>query len=258
MSGKVWILITAVSFITHVYHVHSKCMQQDIKIHLDDMLLEEHVFQIKVFSPETKVMSKEHKEHELLSVINTLCSYWTNNKAKEGKIKVVKTFHIMLHNLDAKFEDFCANLNCTDAYTVRSIDTATFGEMYRNSCKGSVSDLKCPSKSAPLTTISPTPEFSTEFLTTVSLITKDHQSTTSLTTLVSPNITAPKNLTADPSAHTETIIKDDNQWATIKTCSGLLVVSFLLNIVLLFTVFHMRWKSKTSKERTLLELQVNE
>ncbi|XP_058625770.1 uncharacterized protein LOC131536726 isoform X3 [Onychostoma macrolepis] len=209
MSGKVWILITAVSFITHVYHVHSKCMQQDIKIHLDDMLLEEHVFQIKVFSPETKVMSKEHKEHELLSVINTLCSYWTNNKAKEGKIKVVKTFHIMLHNLDAKFEDFCANLNCTDAYTVRSIDTATFGEMYRNSCKGSVSDLKCPSKSAPLTTISPTPEF----------------------------------------------IKDDNQWATIKTCSGLLVVSFLLNIVLLFTVFHMRWKSKTSKERTLLELQ---
>ncbi|XP_016395630.1 uncharacterized protein LOC107729571 isoform X3 [Sinocyclocheilus rhinocerous] len=247
MSGKVWILITAVSFITHVYHVQSKCMKQDIKAHLDEMLLEEHMFQIKVFSPETK-------EHELLSVINTLCSYWTNNKGKD-KLKVVQTFHIMLYNLDEKFKDFCANLNCTDAYTVRGIDTATFGEMYRKSCNGSVSDLKCPSKSAPLTTISPTPEFSTAFLTTVSLITTDHESLTSLTTLVSPNITAPENLTADPSARTETIIKDDSQWATIKTCSGLLVVSFLLNTVLLFKVFHMHRKSKTSREMTHLELQ---
>ncbi|XP_016124576.1 uncharacterized protein [Sinocyclocheilus grahami] len=231
MSGKVWILITAVSFITHVYHVQSKCMKQDIKAHLDELMLEEHVFQMKVFSPETK-------ERELLSVINTLCSYWTNNKGKD-KLKVVQTFHIMLYNLDEKFKDFCANLNCTDAYTVRGIDTATFGEMYKESCNGSVSDLKCPSKSAPLTTISPTPEFSL----------------TSLTTLVSPNITAPENLTADPSAHTETIIKDDSQWATIKTCSGLLVVSFLLNTVLLFKVFHMHRKSKTSREMTHLELQ---
>ncbi|XP_016302465.1 uncharacterized protein LOC107658433 isoform X4 [Sinocyclocheilus anshuiensis] len=183
MSGKVWILITAISFITHVYHVQSKCMKQDIKAHLDELMLEEHVFQIKVFSPETK-------EHELLSVINTLCSYWTNNKGKD-KLKVVQTFHIMLYNLDEKFKDFCENLNCTDAYTVRGIDTATFGEMYRKSCDGSVSDLKCPSKSTPLTTISPTPEFSL----------------TSLTTLVSPNITAPENLTADPSARTETISK---------------------------------------------------
>lgn len=202
MSGKVWILITAVSFITHVYHVQSKCMEQDIKAHLDELLLEGHMFQIKVFSPETE-------EHALLSVINTLCTNWKNNKEKD-KLTVVKTFYIMLYKLEEKFEEknFCANLNCMDAYTVRGIDTATFGEMYRKSCNGSVSDLKCPSKSTPLTTISPTPEF----------------------------------------------IKDGNQWATINTCSGLLVVSFLLNIVLLFTVFHMHRKSETSSEMTHSEL----
>lgn len=232
MSGKVWILITAVSFITHVYHVQSKCMEQDIKAHLDELLLEGHMFQIKVFSPETE-------EHALLSVINTLCTNWKNNKEKD-KLTVVKTFYIMLYKLEENFEEknFCANLNCMDAYTVRGIDTATFGEMYRKSCNGSVSDLKCPSKSTPLTTISPTPEFSI----------------TSLTTLVSPNITAPENLTADPSVRTETFIKDGNQWATINTCSGLLVVSFLLNIVLLFTVFHMHRKSETSSEMTHSEL----
>ncbi|XP_042576190.1 uncharacterized protein LOC109062005 isoform X2 [Cyprinus carpio] len=202
MSGKVWILITAVSFITHVYHVQSKCMEQDIKAHLDELLLEGHMFQIKVFSPETE-------EHALLSVINTLCTNWKNNKEKD-KLTVVKTFYIMLYKLEENFEEknFCANLNCMDAYTVRGIDTATFGEMYRKSCNGSVSDLKCPSKSTPLTTISPTPEF----------------------------------------------IKDENQWATIKTCFGLLVVSFLLNIVLLFTVFHMHRKSETSSEMTHSEL----
>ncbi|XP_052406713.1 uncharacterized protein LOC127952366 isoform X1 [Carassius gibelio] len=188
MSGKVWILITAVSLITHVYHVQSKCMDRDIKAHLDEWLLKEHVFLMKVFSPEMK-------EHALLSVINTLCSYWINNKGN-NKLMVVQTFGMMLSDLDKKYEDFCANLNCTDAYTVRIIDTATFGEMYRNSCNGSVSDLKCPSKSAPLTTISPTPE----------------SSITSLTTLVSPKITAPENVTADPPGHTELINKDDDQW----------------------------------------------
>lgn len=153
MSGKVWIFIT-VSFITHVYHVQSKCMPQDVKAHLDDLLLEEHMFEIKVFSPETK-------EHKLLSVIDTLCSYWTNNNFKDtNELKVLETFRLMLYYLDKNFTAFCANLNCTDAYTVRRIDTATFGEMYRNSCNGSVSDLRCPSESASLTTISPTTEFS--------------------------------------------------------------------------------------------------
>ncbi|XP_043091282.1 uncharacterized protein LOC122341756 isoform X2 [Puntigrus tetrazona] len=229
MSGKVWIFISAISCITHIYHVQSKCMDQDIKLHLDELLLKEHMFRIKVFSPDTK-------EHELLSVVNTLCAYWTNNKDKDiEKLQVLKTFDIMLHELHKQFEDVCTNLNCTEAYAVHAIDTAAFGEMYRNSCNLSVSDLKCPSKSEPLTTISPTPEFSTTFLTTVNLVTTDHESITSLTTVISPNITAPENLTADPSAQTEAIIKDGSQRAT----HGLLIVSFLLNIFLLFVVLNM-------------------
>ncbi|XP_043091283.1 uncharacterized protein LOC122341756 isoform X3 [Puntigrus tetrazona] len=205
MSGKVWIFISAISCITHIYHVQSKCMDQDIKLHLDELLLKEHMFRIKVFSPDTK-------EHELLSVVNTLCAYWTNNKDKDiEKLQVLKTFDIMLHELHKQFEDVCTNLNCTEAYAVHAIDTAAFGEMYRNSCNLSVSDLKCPSKSEPLTTISPTPEF---------------------------------NLTADPSAQTEAIIKDGSQRAT----HGLLIVSFLLNIFLLFVVLNMYRKSKTHSE----------
>ncbi|XP_016084482.1 uncharacterized protein [Sinocyclocheilus grahami] len=215
MSGKVWTLITAVSFITYIHDVQSGCMQHDVKAHLDDLLLEEHVFEIKVFSPETK--------------------------------------------LDKNFTDSCANLNCTDAYTVRRIDTNTFGEMYKRSCDGSVSDLKCPSKS---TTINPTTEFSSAFLTTVSLITTDHESTTALTT-VSQNITASENLTAVSSARTETIIqalKDDNQnlWAAIKACSGLLVVSFLLNIVLLLMVVLVHRNSKKNIAREVRHNQLED
>ncbi|KAK2916351.1 hypothetical protein Q8A67_000725 [Cirrhinus molitorella] len=231
MSGKFWILIIA--FITHVYDVQSKCMQQDLKTHLDDLVFHDHIFEIKMFSPETK-------EHELLSVTSTLCSYWINNKKK--KLKVVQTFEIMLYNLNEKFIDpnFCDSFNCTDAYVVHRVNTATFGEMYRKSCNGSVSDLKCPSKNTSLTTIAPTAEYSTTFLTTGNLLTTDHkkESTTASTTMVSLNITDPENLTTVSSPHTETK-------TTIKTCYGLLVLSFVLNIVLLFTLlFYMRKNSK--------------
>ncbi|KTG00541.1 hypothetical protein cypCar_00015299 [Cyprinus carpio] len=174
MSGKVCTLITAVLFITYINDVQSGCMPNDVKMHLDDLLLEEHMFEIKVFSPETK--------------------------------------------LDKQNTNICAILNCTDEYTVRRIDTKTFGEMYKNSCNGPVSELKCPSKS---TTINPTTEFSSAFFTTVSLITTDHETLTT----VSPNITATENLTAVSSAHTETIIqalKDDNQnlWGKCEICGS--------------------------------------
>ncbi|XP_026062285.1 uncharacterized protein LOC113045795 isoform X3 [Carassius auratus] len=214
MCGKVWTLITAFSFITYIHDVQSGCMQNDIKSHLDDLLLEEHMFEVKEFSPETK-------ERELLSIVNSLCSIWSNNKLKNKNIlRVLETFRIMLHNLDHNFETLCTNLTCTEEYTVRRINTSTFGEMYKKSCGGSVSDLKCPSKS---TTINPTTEYT---LTTVS-----------------PNITATENMTAVSSARTETIIqalKDDNRhlWAATKASLGLLVVSFLLNVVLLLMVVH--------------------
>ncbi|XP_059414155.1 uncharacterized protein LOC132149178 isoform X1 [Carassius carassius] len=241
MCGKVWTLITAFSFITYIHDVQSGCMKNDIKAHLDDLLLEEHMFEVKEFSPETK-------ERELLSIINSLCSVWSNNKLKDEKLlRVLETFRIMLHNLDHNFETLCTNLTCTEEYTVRHINTSTFGEMYKKSCGGSVSDLKCPSKS---TTINPTTEYSSTFLTTVSLITTNNKTLTT----VSPNITATENMTAVSSARTETIIqalKDDNRhlWAATKASSGLLVVSFLLNVVLLLMVVHVYEKKKNVFQR---------
>ncbi|XP_050955841.1 uncharacterized protein LOC127156774 isoform X4 [Labeo rohita] len=224
MSGKFWILITSVLFITHVYDVQCECMPQDLKTHLDDVLLEEHMFEVKVFSPETK-------ENELLSVINTVCSYWTNNKGKnEDELAVLKTFRIMLLHLDEnkEIDNFCAKLNCTDSYMVRHINTTTFRAMYKNSCGGSVSDLKCPSKSTSLTTVGPTVKL---------------------------------NLTEVSSARTETIIqelKDNNQnlFATIIACSGLLVVSLVLNVVLTLKVSRMQSKSKDNTPRAEMHLQV--
>ncbi|XP_048061447.1 uncharacterized protein LOC125277149 isoform X4 [Megalobrama amblycephala] len=147
MIGKVWIFITAFSFITYVHYAQPACMPNDLKTHLDDCLLEEHLFQMKVFSSETK-------EHELLSIINTLCSTWTKNREKDiKKIRVVETFEIMLNNFSENVDQLCVDLNCTDAYTVSTVNTTVFGDMYRRSCSGPVSDLKCPSKGT--TTIRP-------------------------------------------------------------------------------------------------------
>ncbi|XP_056128257.1 uncharacterized protein LOC130106257 isoform X2 [Rhinichthys klamathensis goyatoka] len=148
MIGKVWIFITAFSFITYIHHAQCECMPQDLKTHLYDELLEDHIFEIKIFPSETK-------ENELLSVINTLCSSWTKNKNKDKrKFKILTIFEIMLKFFqESNFEMICADLNCTDSYTVSWVNATVFGDMYRRSCDGSISDLKCPSKSK--TTISP-------------------------------------------------------------------------------------------------------
>ncbi|XP_067272454.1 uncharacterized protein [Pseudorasbora parva] len=225
MIGKVWILITAFSFITYVHHVRSECMDRDIKTHLDDLLLEEHMFEIKKFS--TKI-----KEHELLSVINSLCSTWTKNK-KKAELKVILTFKIMLDCFSDESESFCANLNCTDAYTVSWVNTTVFGDMYRRSCNGSISDLKCPLKSTTTTTM-------------VDSITTAYKSATSLTT-VSPNTTCLENLSTVSSAFTAT------RNGTIKTFSGVLVVSLLLNIILFLLVLKRERERDLQKNRQTAE-----
>ncbi|XP_067238099.1 uncharacterized protein [Chanodichthys erythropterus] len=241
MIGKAWIFITAFSFITYVHYAQPACMPYDLKTHLDDCLLEEHLFEMKVFSSETK-------EHELLSIINTLCSTWTKNREKDiKKIKVVETFKMMLNNFSENVDQLCVDLNCTDAYTVSTVNATVFGDMYRRSCNGPVSDLKCPSKGT--TTIRPNAVESTTFFTTVNSVTTAHeskQSTTSLTA-VSPNITDPENLTTNSSEPSESIIqalKDGNQnlWSTVKMFSGALAFSLLLNVALFLLVLKYRKK----------------
>ncbi|XP_048061429.1 uncharacterized protein LOC125277149 isoform X2 [Megalobrama amblycephala] len=242
MIGKVWIFITAFSFITYVHYAQPACMPNDLKTHLDDCLLEEHLFQMKVFSSETK-------EHELLSIINTLCSTWTKNREKDiKKIRVVETFEIMLNNFSENVDQLCVDLNCTDAYTVSTVNTTVFGDMYRRSCSGPVSDLKCPSKGT--TTIRPKVVESTTFFTTVNSVTTAHKSTTSLTA-VSPNITAPENLTTNSSEPTESMIqalKDGNHnlWSIIQMFFGALTFSLLLNVALFLLVLKYRKKCQTN------------
>ncbi|XP_077068889.1 uncharacterized protein LOC143721885 isoform X2 [Siphateles boraxobius] len=250
MIGKVWIFITAFSFCTNIHHAQSECMPNDLKTHLYDELLEDHIFEIKIFPSETK-------ENELLSVINTLCSSWTKNKNKDHiKFKILQTFEIMLLNFfQSNFEKICVDLNCTDAYTVSWVNATVFGDMYGRSCNGSKSDLKCPSKS--ITTISPsiTAVENTTLFTTVDSITTAHKSSPSLI-MVSPNITAPENSSAVSSASTENKALKDAQ-STIKTCSGVLVFSLLLNIVLFLLVFFqkkpLRTAEQTPEEKVILK-----
>ncbi|CAM4369299.1 unnamed protein product [Leuciscus chuanchicus] len=243
MTGKVRIFITAFSLIIYIHHAQSECMPNDLKTHLYDELLEDHIFEMKMYPSETK-------ENELLSVINTLCSSLTKNKKKdEEKFKILLTFQIMLLNFfqnnvsTNNFETICADLNCTDAYTVSWVNATVFGDMYRRSCNGSVSDLKCPSKSK--TTISPsiTAVENTTFFTTVGSITTAHKSSPSLTT-VSPNFTAPENSSTVSSASTESKALKDAQ-STINTCSGVLVFSLLLNVGLVLMVYHYQKQKPT-------------
>ncbi|KAK7174792.1 hypothetical protein R3I93_001865 [Phoxinus phoxinus] len=244
MIGKVWICITAFSSITYIHHAKSECMLNDLKIHLYDELLEDHIFEIKIFPSETK-------ENELLSVINTLCSSWTKNKNKDNnKFEILKTFKIMLSKFSPKMFTICADLNCTDAYTLSWVNATVFGDMYRRSCSGSVSDLKCPSKSK--TTISPIiTAVENTFFTTVDSITTAPKSSPSLTT-VSPNINAPENSSTVSSASAENKALKDAQ-STIQTFSGVLFSSLLLNIGLFLLVLKNFQKKKTAAEQTPVE-----
>lgn len=209
MIGKVWTLITVISFITSFHHIQSECLDRDLDKHLIEELMEEHVFKIKVFSSETQ-------GSELLSLINILCSSWTRNMNKTG-IKVVSTFKMMLEFLvediikycatrtclDSGSEvykknaliEFCTTYTCMDAYSERYVNRTEFHKMYVNSCSSSVSGLNCPSKTTtPLTTIS-------------------------------------RN---DAAFENESIIAENqNLQTTIKTSFAVLVVSLLLNVILL-------------------------
>lgn len=217
-------------------------MPNDLKTHLYDELLEDHIFEVKIFPSETK-------ENELLSVINTLCSSWTKNKKKDNsKFKILETFEIMLLNFfQSNFEIICADLNCTVAYTVSWVNATVFGDMYKKSCSGSISDLKCPSKTQAMISPSITAVQNTTFFTAVDSFTTAHKSSPSLTT-VSPNNTAPENSSIVSSASTENKALKDAQ-STINTCSGVLVFSLLLNIVL-FLLNHFQRKKATAKQTT--------
>ncbi|XP_073800672.1 uncharacterized protein isoform X2 [Danio rerio] len=208
MIGKVWTLIIVLSLIKFIHHIQAECMQQDIEEHLINELMEDHVFEIKVFSSETK-------ESKLLTVINTLCSYMTKNNNKDKKFRVLETFEIMLKYLDNNITNFCATHTCMDASSVRYVNKRTFRDMYLHSCNSSVSDLKCPSDSTtPFTTISPN---DTAF--------KNQTIVDSLTTSSSPK----------ESIYEKVIAENQNLQTTIKTISVAFAVSLLLNVFLLLS-----------------------
>ncbi|XP_051995357.1 uncharacterized protein LOC127652934 isoform X2 [Xyrauchen texanus] len=234
MSGKTWTLInllTAVSFMTHVHHGQSGCMPQDIEVHLYDELMEDHLFEFKVFSPSETNLTEERLTH--LSVFNTLCSSWNKNKDNWDKFSVVKTFQMMLNHIIAESYniecnssectgEFCANHTCTGGYKINYVNKTTFGEKFNKSCNESLLDLKCPSK----------------------------ESTTPLTSDAPPNSTASKYLSTTPSettSHTTNPKVEKNTDAEMpmqKTLSWVLGVSLLLNVLLLFCVWFLYKNNK--------------
>lgn len=242
MIGKVWTLIIVLSLIKFIHHIQAECMQQDIEEHLINELMEDHVFQIKVFSSETK-------ESKLLTVVNTLCSYVTKNNNKDKKFRVLETFEIMLKYLDNNITNFCATHTCMDASSVRYVNKRKFRDMYLHSCNSSLSDLKCPSDSTtPFTSISPndTAFKRTTFLTTVSSTYTAHNGSITSSTAVTPNFTPQTEnqtivdslTTSSPpkeSIYEKVIAENQNLQTTITTISVAFAVSLLLNVFLLLS-----------------------
>ncbi|XP_051987239.1 uncharacterized protein LOC127647176 isoform X2 [Xyrauchen texanus] len=225
MCGKAWTLmnlLSAISFITYVHHGQCGCMPQDIKVHLYDELMEDHLFEIKVFSP--SVTNLAEQQLMLLSVLNTLCSSWNKNKKKKDKFKVVESFEIMLYDIiqEEDIEKICADHSCTGGYKTNYVNKTIFGQMYKQSCNESLSALKCPSK----------------------------ERTTSSSPRIQQTITVFEYLSTTPSATTiqQTTnhqIKTQMQemLKTFKSYNWSLAVSLLLNILLLICVWYL-YKSK--------------
>ncbi|XP_051572136.1 uncharacterized protein LOC127451452 isoform X2 [Myxocyprinus asiaticus] len=248
MSGKIWTLmnlLTAVSFITHVHNGQCGCMPQDIEIHLYEELMEDHLFEFKVFSPSETNLTEE--QLILLSVFNTLCSSWNKNKDNGDKFKAVQTFRMMLHHIIAEsyniecnssecIGEVCANHNCTGGYKINYVNKTTFGEKFNKTCNESLLDLKCPTKESttPLTSDAPPNSTASEYLSTTLTETTTHQTT-------NPKIEQSKQM----------------QKMLINTFSWVLAVSLLLNILLLFCVWYL-YKKKKQLENVSQQYQLTE
>ncbi|XP_057201746.1 uncharacterized protein LOC130561434 isoform X2 [Triplophysa rosa] len=247
MSGKAWTftLFTTVSFFTiYIHHAKSECMPNDLPSHLHEELLEDHLFEMKVF-----LDSKE--QHKVLSVINTLCSTWNKNMNKEmKKFKIIETFKIMLEHLFNKTKEItgsqellqeCGKYNCTDAdgYLTTSINITAFGSMYSEYCNTSLSGLECPSKKRTTSSTSNSPAPTASELT-------NHIGTASSNTTDSP--------ISDASGCKQTI-KSIREHLADTSIKVLLAASLLLNVLLLFWLWYRKNGNRQANTETEMRLK---
>ncbi|XP_051570995.1 uncharacterized protein LOC127450725 isoform X2 [Myxocyprinus asiaticus] len=244
MCGKAWTLInllSAILFITNVHHGQCDCMHNGIKVHLYDELMEDHLFEIKVFSPSETNLAEQ--QLTLLSVMNTLCSSWNKNKKKKEKFKVVESFEIMLNyiiperngNSIEYIEKVCADHSCTGGYKTNYVNKTIFGQMYLQSCNESLSALKCPSKER--TTSSPPRIKQTitvfEYLSTTPSAKTIHQTINLSTTPSATTIHQTMNHQIENKTQMQEML------STVNSYNWSLAVSLLLNILLLFCVWYL-------------------
>ncbi|XP_056608856.1 uncharacterized protein LOC130426222 isoform X5 [Triplophysa dalaica] len=229
MSGKAWTftLLTTVSFFTiNVHHAKSECMLPDLQSHFNENLLEDHLFEMKEFH-----YSKE--EYKVLSLINTLCSTWNKNRNNMEKFEVIKTYIMMLESL---FKDIkennskdllqnCARYNCSDGYRTTYMNVTAFGHMYLKYCKTSPSD--CPSEKRTTSSTSNSPALTAS------------ERTTSSKPEISQTTTAHES---------NTTIQERLADMSIKV---LLAASLLLNVLLLFWLWHKNRKKLSGKSIAL-------
>ncbi|XP_056608853.1 uncharacterized protein LOC130426222 isoform X2 [Triplophysa dalaica] len=246
MSGKAWTftLLTTVSFFTiNVHHAKSECMLPDLQSHFNENLLEDHLFEMKEFH-----YSKE--EYKVLSLINTLCSTWNKNRNNMEKFEVIKTYIMMLESL---FKDIkennskdllqnCARYNCSDGYRTTYMNVTAFGHMYLKYCKTSPSD--CPSEKRTTSSTSNSPALTASERTTsskpeISQTTTAHECTASSKTTHSP---------ISDTSESNTTIQERLADMSIKV---LLAASLLLNVLLLFWLWHKNRKKLSGKSIAL-------
>ncbi|KAB5553530.1 hypothetical protein PHYPO_G00039710 [Pangasianodon hypophthalmus] len=223
MKGKsqaFWIVLAGVFLAARV--CDAECIKLNFKAHITDHLLIDHWFQMKNFTPTGEEVKEQH---ELLSVINTICSsflanemfYHPNPINKTIQTKVVWTYLQMVKALvnASSWNDtvqFCQKHSCFESFGTSFINTTQFENMYKKVCKWKISIPECP---FPQSTTTATSHTSTPTAP------EPREQTSS----ESPN----ENISKQP-------IKSDVQNPESQCVSSGLVVSVVVNIILMILV----------------------
>ncbi|XP_076852445.1 uncharacterized protein LOC143506358 [Brachyhypopomus gauderio] len=150
--------------LTLILTVCGKLCEQNLNKTITRNLLRDHLFEVKNF---TNPHESEKKQHIFLSVINTLCSTWKNNKdilndgckqdiknCPDSRDKVIWTFEHILELFMTKsslksIKDFCDKHNCHKFYAKHYISSSDFESKYYDICSLSPPWPECPPIKSP-------------------------------------------------------------------------------------------------------------
>ncbi|KAF4093192.1 hypothetical protein AMELA_G00030170 [Ameiurus melas] len=164
MKGKsraFWIVLAGVFLTARV--CDAACMTLNFKDYITDNLLLDHWFHMKNFTPTGEEVKAQH---EILSVINSICSsllanerfYSADPNDGDMKTKVVWTYRKMVNELvnPSDTVQFCRNHTCSESYGTSFINMTQFENIYKKVCNWTGPAPECPFPQSTTAAVSPT------------------------------------------------------------------------------------------------------